>query len=228
MLQVQGVKTYLNEVIWDYVENNKTGREFFKNNISNHIDIGEEINFEVDFLYLLAKVKKIPNNERVVLSNLGSLINLLIFSNDSPILIFKMNLDENTKEVIPVRGLIESKFTETNQTGTDLSSASIRLPLRPIYEKIFESNIKDETFQAYKLITEKEAEILEIIRSGEFKELIVTPGKKEPKIKLTSSGSIKGDKVKEIRKLLGLKEYQSLTLKFRNDKDIYFENTLKK
>ena len=139
-----------------------------------------------------------------------------------------MNLDENTKEVIPVRGLIESKFTETNQTGTDLSSASIRLPLRPIYEKIFESNIKDETFQAYKLITEKEAEILEIIRSGEFKELIVTPGKKEPKIKLTSSGSIKGDKVKEIRKLLGLKEYQSLTLKFRNDKDIYFENTLKK
>ena len=174
------------------------------------------------------QLKKSPNCEMIFLDIFESALGTLIFSNDSPSLIFKANLDDETNLEMPVIGLYESQLTEINNESQSLSTSCIKIPLRPLYEKLFDWDIKDETFQSFRLITDREKEILEIIRTGDFKELTITPGKGEPVLKLKSSGSIKGDKVKEIRKLLGLKEYESINLKFRNNKDIYFENTSKK
>ncbi|MDG1518407.1 MAG: hypothetical protein P8Q42_10300 [Flavobacteriales bacterium] len=224
------IKNYLHENIWDYVENNKEDLNTIKDLLEKHFDFGVDIELEIEKYLpeIIKELKKVPDSDRIFLTFLGSSMGTLILSNDSPSLVFKANLDPKTKDQMPIIGMYESQLTEIDASELDLSDACIKIPLRPLYEKLFDWDIKDETFQSYRLITDREKEILDIIRTGDFKELTITPSKLEPIIKLKSSGSIKGDKVKEIRKLLGLKEYESINLKFRNNKDIYFENTSKK
>jgi hypothetical protein len=41
----------------------------------------------------------------------------------------------------------------------------------------------------------------------------------------TIETDLKDDKAKQVRRILGLKEYEEITIKYRNDKHVYLKNT---
>ena len=67
--------------------------------------------------------------------------------------------------------------------------------------------------------------LLERVRKNNFKEIIISKGKgKELLIDVIVEEDIREDKLRELRKILGLKDYQKITITNRNDKHAYIEN----
>ena len=68
---------------------------------------------------------------------------------------------------------------------------------------------------------------MDLIQEGDFKEIVIKMSGDEPVFNVKNKGEFVGDKAKEIRKILGIKNYKNTTLVFRNDKHIYYENESK-
>jgi hypothetical protein len=68
--------------------------------------------------------------------------------------------------------------------------------------------------------------VIEAIRKRDFKEITIKlESKKETIIiEIEKDGNILDQKAKEVKRILGLNEYSEVTIKFRNDKNLYFKN----
>ena len=68
--------------------------------------------------------------------------------------------------------------------------------------------------------------VIDAIRNKDFKEIIIKQdGNKDSiVIEIEKDGNILDQKAKEIKRILGLNEYSEVTIKYRNDKNLYFKN----
>ena len=80
-------------------------------------------------------------------------------------------------------------------------------------------------------VNSDEFEVLELIRHGGLKELTIKMDKKLTKIKgyeYKKDGDISRDDMLKITKTFFLKEYESVSFKWKNNRTVYFERTTKK
>ena len=78
------------------------------------------------------------------------------------------------------------------------------------------------------MFTKEEQQILEIFRKDDFKEIIIYKEKENNYIiTTTNSIELKGEQANELRKILGLKQYQKAEIIYRNDKHIVVNNIKK-
>jgi antitoxin component of MazEF toxin-antitoxin module len=101
------------------------------------------------------------------------------------------------------------------------------LPIRPFFEFIF----TDEDFFKYcvdfELFNSKEKQLLEIIKSDDYKEINISKGNNGIlTIKSSFEKEVKEEKAKEIKKLLGLNQYEKVEVIFRNDKHLIINKTI--
>ena len=184
-----------------------------------------------DFDDYLEGVEKIPDSDLIYLTSIGGIVSTLLLSSDMPVFVLVPNTNPETMKDAP---LMIGVITELVPADLQMSSewlnphiSKLTIPLRPIFEKLFTSEIKNELFLHYRLITDKEKQILDLIQEGDFKEIVIKMSEGEPVLNIKNKGEFVGDKVKEIRKILGIKNYKNITLIFRNDKHIYYENESK-
>lgn len=179
----------------------------------------------------LEGIEKIPESDIPFLTTLGGVLSMLILLNGSPVLLLMPNTDLEKMDETPLTLHIISEYENLTENQPNewinINISKLTIPLRPIFEKLFLTEIKNEQFLHYRLITDKENQILDLIQKGDFKEIVIKMTGEEPVIQIKNKGEIVGDKVKEIRKILGVKDYENITLKFRNDKHIYYENESK-
>lgn len=170
------------------------------------------------------------DEERVLVSHLGLLMYSVIFEKKTTNLVIYPTPNYNEKKDPPfqidIEGGIFEQIAAKLEEDYQLEEASrLIVPLKIISGKLFESDIKDDVLINYNLITFKEKKLLDAIRSGDYKEIIIKRDKKDDlNFNVIQSGEITGEKAKEIRRILGAKDFKNITLKFRNDKHIYFEN----
>lgn len=190
-------------------------------------ETGDYIHIDPDELREL--INSIPDEEKIYTTTLGGLISGILITNQAPVIKLHFNKNVENSRYKSLVIFIEDGVEVAQQIPDDvvLSDSFISIPLRPIYETLFELDISDEVFHKYRLLTDKEEKIISLIRSGDYKECIIKNVKEEPVLKVKNEGEITGDKVKQIRKLLGVKDYDNVMLKFRNDKHIYYENESK-
>jgi hypothetical protein len=75
-------------------------------------------------------------------------------------------------------------------------------------------------------INPKETKVLEAIRSKDFQSILIKINADETMvIEGTIETDLKDDKAKQVRRILGLKEYEEITIKYRNEKHLYLKNT---
>ena len=184
-----------------------------------------------DFDDYLEGVEKIPDSDLIYLTSIGGIVSTLLLSSDMPVFVLVPNTNPETMKDAPlmidvITELVPSDLQMSNE-GLNPHISKLTIPLRPIFEKLFTSEIKNELFLHYRLITDKEKQILDLIQEGDFKEIVIKMSEGEPVLNIKNKGEFVGDKVKEIRKILGIKNYKNITLIFRNDKHIYYENESK-
>ena len=71
-----------------------------------------------------------------------------------------------------------------------------------------------------------EKKVIDAIRKKDFKEIVIklNENDKTMTIEVEKSGAIMDQKAKDVRRILGLNEYSEVTIKYRNDKHLYFKN----
>lgn len=107
-----------------------------------------------------------------------------------------------------------------------LDQPHLRIPIKKMIEEYFDEPKNEKSAEIYGLITPEEKRVLDAFRKCDFKEITIKfeDDRKSLVIEVIKDGDIIEQKAKEIRRILGLNDYAEITLKYRNDKHIYFKN----
>lgn len=165
----------------------------------------------------------IPIEDRVTHSFFGSFImRVLLLNDDVSIMIQKTDkgFETNIYSSLSMKDYGE-------QISEWLNQPHIHIPLKPLVYDFLDKPQNETNLFYWGFINDDEKKVLDAIRSKEFKELTIRlngPKKEEMILEAMIDGDILEQKAKEIKRILGLNQYSELTLKYRNDKHIYFKN----
>lgn len=174
------------------------------------------------FQYMFDNTGDVLPEEKHLLSILGSLIHKSLLTDEkTSIIIYKT---ERGFEFGSYTFSTISEFTKMYSNWFVLPHLTI--PLGGIIEKFMNEPKNQVNLEVWGFIDKNEKKVLETLRNADFNEIIIKkPGdSQEFSVEVISSGNITDLKAKEIRKILGLNQYQEITIKYRNDKTLYFKN----
>ena len=110
---------------------------------------------------------------------------------------------------------------ETNPYNHD----HIQILLNPIIDELLEKDQLEKYSFSLGLLNSDEQKIIKAIRERNFTEIIIRKkGKNDLVFDVTKELNINGDKAIQIKKILGLNEYDEAIIKYRNEKEIFIKN----
>jgi DNA-binding transcriptional MerR regulator len=153
---------------------------------------------------------------------LGNLILELLLKNDKGYI----TLSKEGQEFEIGYFSIKSMFEFETYVQSFFDKPCLFIPIRSIVQEFLEDIKTEKIAQTISLLNLKEMKVIEAIRNKNFREIIIKQdGKKESFIiEIEKDGNILDQKAREVKRLLGLNEYSEVTIKFRNDKNLYFKN----
>lgn len=117
---------------------------------------------------------------------------------------------------------------ERLENDSRLEGPYVFLPTQHYLKNIWNSPVLEDKLTKLQLLNDDELMVLRAIRSNDFKEITIKPEKdpnKDQKINVTTitDGELTPEMQRQITNILGLKNYQSITLKKKSNSQIYFE-----
>lgn len=104
----------------------------------------------------------------------------------------------------------------------------INVPIRKYFDRIFTDFKLDVLVEKFELFSKLELEVLEKIQDGDFQEIkIYNNSEKDFLVTVIKKSDLFNEKVRELKKILGLKEYDMIEMIFRNDKHIILKNEIR-
>ena len=163
---------------------------------------------------------------------IGSLIsNLLLFNDRGSVIITKKgNEFEVNYFTYKMLNDFEIKYAKSGEIDSLirplLESPHIQIPIRKLMEDFFDDPKSEKYVDSFGLLNLKEKKVIDALRKKEFKQIIIKQDseKKTITIEVEQDGEILDQKAKEVKRILGLNEYSEVTIKYRNDKHLYFKN----
>lgn len=118
------------------------------------------------------------------------------------------------------------KLPEVSMISTELlSKTSFQIPIHGVIADFFNEPKSEKYGELFGFYNPKEMKVLEAIRKKDYNEIIIKLDKSnELVIDIVRDGDITDEKAAAIRKILGLNEYEEISIKYRNDKNLYFKN----
>jgi hypothetical protein len=102
----------------------------------------------------------------------------------------------------------------------------INIPILPLVSQLFEDKKFDKYCIAFGLFNSYEKKLLKALNDDSCKKIsIIKYDSERITFDITKEVDVKGDHAKEIRKILGLKQYEKVELTYRNDKHLVIKNT---
>jgi len=240
---IKELKTYLDKSVYNIGKDSFTQipEESFKEQMeaqkklmlpmdeSNEImeDIFKEVTPEKldDFLSIL------PNELQPFMNRFGSAFTAVILYNINPIVLIKKKVgsDEISFDMkLPeIEAEIDSLEFADDLVNTLNKEIVLNLPIRPFFEFIFTNDAYFKYCVDFELFDSKEKQLLEILKSDDYKEINISRSHNGTlTIKRSYEKEVKEEKAKEIKKLLGLNQYEKAEVIFRNDKHLIINRTV--
>jgi hypothetical protein len=191
--------------------------------------------FELDIPGMVDDVNNGPEATKAYFTNIAILVNSILLSGHSPsIFIFKKPSDSDMSFEIFNPALESIQYSQNDKDyRTELikgltEHTTINIPIRPLFEQFFEQRSLLKHADHFDFFTPAELTILKILKSRDFEKIIIhNNNNNEITIESSSNEQILGDKAIELRKILGLKEYQRAEVIYRNNKNLVIVNTTK-
>lgn len=99
------------------------------------------------------------------------------------------------------------------------------IPLLEIIEEFFNESKSEDYANLLGLYNHQEKKVLNAVRKNDFLELHIKLDKNNDLIiDSINDGNITDEQARQVRKILGMSNYEEITLKYRNDKNLYFKN----
>ena len=191
--------------------------------------------FNIDIHGMVDFVQNGPDSTKIYYSPMGTLINAILLSGQSPsIFIFKK--PSETKLSFEVfNPTLESLYHQ--QTDEDYKTeiiqglvehSVINIPIRPLFERFFENKSLLKYSKDFGLLSTNELKILKILKSRNFDKIIIYKNNDQQiTVESTSSVEVLGHQATELNKILGLNDYGHAKIIFRNGKHLLIKNTTK-
>jgi len=191
--------------------------------------------FNIDIHGMVDFVQNGPDSTTIYYSPMGTLINAILLSGQSPsIFIFKK--PSETKLSFEVfNPTLESLYHQ--QTDEDYKTeiiqglvehSVINIPIRPLFERFFENKSLLKYSKDFGLLSTNELKILKILKSRNFDKIIIYKNNDQQiTVESTSSVEVLGHQATELNKILGLNDYGHAKIIFRNGKHLLIKNTTK-
>ena len=174
-------------------------------------------------------VDKIMDNKNAVLfQNIGGILTDILIREISVSLIIKKS-----------NGFVEVEFFKIDASdsysnyGIAISNSIVKdtfinVPMVPLIGKLFEnSNLDKYTFQ-FDLYNQNEKKVIDALNDDLCKEIKITKHHTgDITLNLTFEADVKNEHAKEVRRILGLKQYEKIELVYRNEKHLIINNTRK-
>lgn len=122
---------------------------------------------------------------------------------------------------------IEEKEELYELYATHFSSHTlINIPILPLVSQLFEDENFEKYCIAFGLFNSHEKKLLKALHDDSCKKIsIIKYDSQQITFDITKEIDVKGDNAKEIRKILGLKQYEKVEVTYRNDKHLVIKNT---
>ena len=171
------------------------------------------------------QIENLSLEDKQAFSLFGSYINRIILLSDPINLVVKKD-DEKGFSI----DFFEKKFSEPDLDSTLWRTRPyLNIPLTPFVEELINEPKNETNIQEWGLINANERKVLEAIRKENFRKIVIKRYSQQNDyiIELTTDKKIVGDDAKKVKTILGLAQYVEVTIKYRNDKELYFRNTKK-
>lgn len=111
----------------------------------------------------------------------------------------------------------------------DFGAPHIKISLTHYLKQFIESEELSQFLLLSKMYSEDEERVLREIRNKNVREIMIELSNgKIKKIESSKNGTISGEQASQIREILGLKNYEKITLDTRDEKTLIFKKTKKK
>lgn len=205
----------------------------FANSILKHVpeELKETIRpLLLDGSFLTYFDNIIDEKNYILFQNIGGVFSEILLRDVSVSLMIKKK--EEFVEVFFIKN--DSNNFNNNTTLANLISNSIindtfmNIPLVPLVAKMFEdSNFDKHNFQFY-FFNENEKKVVDALNDDLCKEIKVNKHQSgDITLNLTFEEDVKNQNAKEIRRILGMKQYEKIEMVYRNDKHLVVKNTKK-
>jgi len=163
-----------------------------------------------------------PEEFEIYHTLIGNLVIELLLQNDRGYITLSKGEDEYDVGYFTIKSI--SDLEDYVQSFFD--KPCLFIPVRSIIEEFLDDAKTEKIASSINLLDLKEMKVIEAIRKRDFKEIIIKldGNKKTIVIEIEKDGNILDQKAKEVKRILGLNEYSEVTIKFRNDKNLYFKN----
>lgn len=235
---IKELKEYLNNTIYNIGEDsfNQISEEDIQKNIKTLMPaaLEDEVMKTIlegvtakkldDFLELIGDVIQ------PYFTLLGAAFLSVLLNETNPILMIKNKINSNKMEfelrITEISLIDENKFI-TEMINDISQNVILNIPIRPFFEFIFTDDALFKYCKEFELFNSKEQKVLDILKSGDYKEINITKDSKGVlTIKRTYEEEVRDSKAKELRRLLGLNQYEKAEVIFRNDKHLVINNTV--
>lgn len=194
-------------------------KEEILRNINSNADINPEArSFVKSFIpYLEREYEEFAKENRIYSSLLSTLIQAVILMNQEAALIITNSIDK-----VKFRTILYGNFKEFgNHFKLFGSIPHLMISIRPIIED-FLSNIKSEKYlEKFEFFQPEESEILKHLMQRNFTELKIKCIDGKLKVTKCEDIDIVGDEVFEIKRIIGLNDFNEIDLTLRNKKHIH-------
>ena len=183
---------------------------------------GSFINIITDF---------IDEKNMFLFKNIGSLLlDVLARDISLSLLVAKENDFVSTRflKIDPNSKLNSSQAVDTLVTNYVTEQTFLSIPISNLVWKIFESPKFEKYNLKYQFFSENERVILDALNNDTCKEIKVFKHESgDVTLNLVFEDALRQEQAREVRKILGLNQYEKMELTYRNDKHIVIKNTKK-
>lgn len=181
----------------------------------------------IDAIFAMAK----ESGAMVAFNYIGFLLtNVLLLHKAVSLVIIK---ETNTSELDFIIAANNNKATAKEKEdlyklyATHFSKDTlINIPILPLVSRLFEDQNFDKYCIAFGLFNSHEKKLLKALNDDRCKKISIIKYDSDNIIfDITKEIDVKGDTAKEIRKILGLKQYEKVEVTYRNDKHVVIKNT---
>lgn len=151
----------------------------------------------------------------------STIFNMILMNDKGVLFAFKSKVENELMFTCLLHSAIASMPEETNPFNFD----HIQILLNPIIDEMLEKDQLEKYSFSLGLLNSEEQKIIKATRERDFTEIIIRlKGKDDLIIDITKDININGGKAIQIKKILGLNEYDEALIKYRNNKEVYIKN----
>lgn len=209
-------------------------KEDFVDSIINHFPNEQKENAKqlLMGIDILNHLDKIINNETIYFfKTIGSLIFSALVKG-IPVSIIIKKSSEYIEFIIvnqeKTRSLEEKEKDYNFYSEQFANSTFINIPITPLLLNLFENENLDTYCYDFGLYSKAEKSILTALNDDDVKEIKISKHLGGTMtLNISSQKEYKDNSAKEIRKIIGLKQYEKIEVTYRNDKHVLITNTRK-